>query len=230
MPLRNEHLSVLWPLFAVLIAIGLWLGVKAGGDNLLKNSVAPSGIGSLERAGNKDEAGKVIRSWNQPALDERTRREIDKPSLLFRLLSNDGRPLTEVAKRSLVFDLFFIVFYTSAMAVACLLAATEIAVRQKKRKESRLVKVGIRLAYLQILTAMVDVLENFALWRMLRNSTSEALLNSRTSDLWPAMAYVCSIAKYTLVALSLTYVLLAFIFWLADSRQKPARKVSAVRA
>jgi hypothetical protein len=219
MPLKDKHLSALWPLFAFLIAISLLLGVKAGGDRLLTNTIAPSGIGSLERAGSVDEARKVIRSWNQKAPDERNRSEIERPSLFFSLFSNDGRVLSQIAKRSLVFDLFFIIFYTSTMAVACLLAATEIAIRRLKRKESRLVKLGIYLAYLQILTAAFDVLEDFALWRVLSNSTF---------DLWPWLALVCSTAKYTLVVVSLIYILLAFIFWVADARHKPMPQVKAV--
>jgi hypothetical protein len=221
MPLRAEHLSVLWPLFAFLIATGLWLGVKAGGDRLLKNEDAPSGIGSLERAGSVVEAQKTISSWNQKAPDERTRSQIKNPSLLFRLFSYEGRMLTSVAKRSLVFDLFFILFYSSAMAVACLLAATEIAIRRRKQTASRLVRLGIRLASLQVVTAGVDILENFALWRM---------LSSSTLGLWPILAYVCSIAKWTLVAVSVLYVLLAFIFWLVDARHTPKRQAKAAAA
>lgn len=211
MPLRDIHLSVLWPLFPVLIAIGLWFGVKAGGDNLLKTREAPEGIGSLERAGSVDEAQRIIASWNHMAPERRTPREIDNSNFITLIISNDGRLLTSVAKRSLVFDLFFIVFYASTLAVACLLAATEIAVRRRK-SESRLVSVGIRLAYLQVVTASMDVLENFGLWRMLKNSTSE---------FWPQLAYTCSIAKYVLIIISLLYVFIAYLFWIAAYKQHP---------
>lgn len=211
MPLRDIHLSVLWPLFPVLIAIGLWFGVKAGGDNLLRTREAPRGIGSLERAGSVDEAQRIIASWNHMAPERRTPREIDNSNFITLIISNDGRLLTSVAKRSLVFDLFFIVFYASTLAVACLLAATEIAVR-RRNSESRLVSVGIRLAYLQVVTASMDVLENFGLWRMLKNSTSE---------FWPQLAYACSIAKYVLIIISLLYVFIAYLFWIAAYKQHP---------
>src|SRR5215510_3350628 len=216
MPLRDELLSILWPLFPVLIAISLWFGVKAGGDNLLRNKTAISGIGSLERAGTVDEARKIISSWNQRAPERRSQIEIKNESFLSRFLSNDGRMLTSVARRSLIFDLFFIVFYTSVMAAACLLAATEIALRRDKQK-SRLVSLGIKLAYIQLLTAGADLIEDVALWRMLSNSTSR---------LWPWLAYVCSWTKYALVATSLVYILLAFIFWVVDNRRHPAIKPS----
>ncbi|HUS11107.1 MAG TPA: hypothetical protein VMZ30_11635 [Pyrinomonadaceae bacterium] len=210
MPLREKHLRILWPLIPALIAISFWFGVKAGGDNLLKNKTALSGIGSLERAGGVEQAQWIIQSWNQKAPDRRTQSQIEKPNFLASILSNDGRMLTEVAKRSLLFDLFFIFFYSSAMAVACLLAATEIAVRRPKRESSNLVAVGICLAYLQILTATIDMLEDLALWRMLSGATSR---------LWPWVAYSCSIAKYVLLAISLMYVLTAFVFWVIDHRQ-----------
>lgn len=213
MPLQDKHLGVLWPLFPVLIAIGLWFGVKAGGDNLLKTPEARQGIGSLERAGSIDEAQKIIASWNQMAPERRTPREIENANFLARIISNDGRMLTSVAKRSLVFDLFFILFYTSTLAVACLLAATEIAVR-RRNSESRLVSLGIRLAYLQVVTGSMDVLENLGLWRMLENSTSA---------FWPRLAYACSIAKYALIIISLLYVFIAYIFWIIDHKQNSTK-------
>src|ERR1044072_826799 len=102
MPLRDKHLVILWPLFPALIAFGFWFGVKAGGDNLLKNKTALSGIGSLERAGNVKQAQWIIESWNYKAPDSRTQSEIEHPNFISSILSNDGRMLTEVAKRSLV--------------------------------------------------------------------------------------------------------------------------------
>jgi hypothetical protein len=220
MPLQDKHLSILWPLFPVLIAISIWFGVKAGGDKLLKNQTARSGIGSLERAGSLQEAQKVIASWNHVAPERRTPREIENSNFLTRILSNDGRLLTSIARRSLVFDLFFILFYTSALAVACLLASTEIAVRRNKT-ESRLVALGIRLAYFQILTGGFDGLEDLALWRMLQGSVC---------PFWPPFAYVCSVVKYILIAASLLYVLIACIFWVIDHKQHQASKPRAVTA
>lgn len=99
------------------------------------------------------------------------------------------------------------------MAVACLLAAVEIAVRRRK-ENSRLVAIGIRLAYVQILTASVDVLEDFALWRMLSGSILR---------FWPWIAFTCSISKYILLAISLSYVCVAFVFWVMDHKRKHSR-------
>ena len=217
MPLRDKHLSILWPLFPALIAISLWFGVKAGGDNLLKNPIAPHGIVSLELAGSVPQAQRIIQSWNKKVPDQRTQSDT-KNRKFFSFLSNDGRMLTEVAQRSLIFDLFFIVFYASTLAVACLLAATQIAVRRRKQEESRLVTAGIRLAYAQIITASFDLLEDVALWIMLSGSTWK---------IWPWLAYGCSIAKWAFVVISLAYVLIAFVFWVIDHRQDQQRAVPA---
>ena len=220
MPLRDQYLSVLWPLFPVLIAISFWFGVKAGGDNLLKNNTARSGIGSLERAGSVEQAQWIIQSWKQAVPDERSASDIEHQRFISSILSNEGRIRIEVAKRSLVFDLFFILFYASAMAVACLLAATEIAVR-RHNEDSRLVAIGIRLAYLQILTAGFDLLEDFALWQMLRGSTFR---------IWPLVAYVSSISRYVLLAISLLYVFTAFIFWVMEDRDTSSSRPLASRS
>ena len=216
--MREGYLSILWPLLPVLIAISCWFGVKAGGDNLLQNDTARSGIGSLERAGSVKEAQAIIESWKHQVPDRRSQADIEKQYAVSHWFSNQGRMLTEVAKRSLLFDLFFIVFYASAVAVACLLAATEIHCRSRKPKP-RLVALGMQLARLQIVTAGFDLIENFALWRM---------LSAPLSNPWPSIAYVSSIAKFTLVGVSLFYIFIAFVFWVIDHRRRPLRRTLSV--
>ena len=202
----------------MLIAISCWFCVKAGGDNLLQNDVARSGIGSLERAGSVKEAQKIIESWKHQVPERRSQADIEKQYAVSRWFSNQGRMLTEIAKRSLLFDLFFIVFYASAVAVACLLAATEIHCRSRKSRP-RLVALGMQLARLQIVTAGFDLIENVALWRMLSASLSNP---------WPWIAYVSSIAKFTLLAVSFCYVFIAFVFWVIDHRRRPLRRTVSV--
>ncbi|HEX5876477.1 MAG TPA: hypothetical protein VFY60_17655 [Pyrinomonadaceae bacterium] len=202
----------------MLIAISCWFGVKAGGDNLLENDTAQSGIGSLQRAQSVKEAQAVIESWQQQVPERRSQADIEKQYAVTRWFSNQGRTLTEVAKRSLLFDLFFILFYTSVVAVACLLAATEIHCRSSKPKP-RLVRLGLRLARLQILTVAFDLIENVAVWRM---------LSAPVSNPWPWIAYHSSVAKFTVLAVSLFYVFIAFIFWVIDHRRRPIRRTLPV--
>jgi hypothetical protein len=195
----------------VLIAISCWFGVKAGGDNLLQNDIARNGIVSLACAGSINEAQAIIDSWKHQVPVRRSQADIEKQNVVWRWFSNQGRFLTDVARRSLLFDLFFIVFYASAMVVACLLAATEIHCRSRKPRP-RLVALGVQLARLQIVTASFDLMENVALWRM---------LSAPLSNPWPWIAYVSSIAKFTLLAVSVVYIFIAFFFWVVDHRRRP---------
>ena len=212
--MREGYLSILWPLLPVLIAISCWFGVKAGGDDLLQNDTARSGIVSLELAGSVNEAQAIVDSWKHQVPERRSQADITEQNAVSRWFSNQGRTLTEVARRSLLFDLFFIVFYSSVVAVACLLAATEIHCRSRKPRP-RLVALGMQLARVQIVTAGFDLIENIALWRMLSASLSNP---------WPWIAYVSSIAKFTLVAVSLFYIFIAFVFWVIDHRRRPLRR------
>lgn len=215
MPLREGYLSLLWPLLPVLIAISCWFGVKAGGDNLLNNNIAaPYGIISLELAGSVEEAERIISTWRRRVPDWRKESEARNQGEFSRFFSNQGRMLTEVATRSLIFDLLFIGFYASTMAVACLLAATEIHCRSRKPKP-RLVALGMKLALLQMVTAGFDLVENLALWRML---SAEVVTNP-----WPWIAYVFAMAKFSLLGFSLLYIVIAFGFWVVDHR-RPLRK------
>lgn len=201
----------------MLIAISCWFGVKANGDNLLENDVARRGIVSLELAGSVNQAQLIINSWQYKVPERRSDDEVKKQGRIFRAFTNQGRMVTDVAKRSLIFDLFFISFYASAMAVACLLAATEIHCRSRKPKP-RLVALGMRLALLQLATAAFDVAENFALWRMLSGSVRNP---------WPWIAYGFAAAKFTLLGVSIVYIFVAFGFWLVDHRRPSMRKTIA---
>jgi hypothetical protein len=198
LPLKYLRSSALWPAVALLIALNLWLGIKAGGDRLLTNTVATQGIVSLETAGSAERAGAIILSWTK---------------------TPDGISLRSVALHSLIYDGFFIIFYTITLALGCFIAAGIIEVRHRKLKDLGLVKLGLILARLQVLTAALDFLEDIALWRMLSNSTS---------SLWPSLARWCAIPKFALIAVSLLYILLAFIFRLGESHQRrPSRQRQA---
>lgn len=195
LPLKYLQSSVLWPVVALLIAINLWLGIKAGGDSLLNNVTAPQGIVSLETAGSVERGRNIIQSWNKKTTDE--------------------IPLRSIALHSLIYDYIFILFYTFTLALVCLIAAGAINENHEKLKHLGLVKLGVGLARIQILTAALDAIENIALWRMLREATS---------TIWPVLAKWCAFTKFGLIAVSLIYIMLAFIFWIGESHQrKPSR-------
>jgi hypothetical protein len=183
--------TFLWPAIALVIAINLWLGIKAGGDNLLENPSARWGIVSLEMAGTTERAKVILQSWTRK--------------------SPEGIPLRAIASRSLVYDYFFMIFYTATLAMACLIAATVIETRHQQLKGLGFTKLGTALARLQAVILILDALENIALWRMLRGSGS---------DIWPVLAKACAIPKFGLIAATFAYILFVFVIRLGESKQR----------
>ena len=183
--------TALWPAIALVIAINLWLGIKAGGDNLLENSNARWGIVSLEMAGSADRAKVILQSWNRR--------------------SPEGTLLRAIALRSLVYDYFFMVFYTATLAMASLIAATLIETRHPKLKRLGLTKLGTAFAHTQIVILVLDAVENIALWRMFQPSGSYV---------WPVLAKSCAIPKFGLIAVTFAYILFVFVIRLGESKQR----------
>ncbi|HEX8747235.1 MAG TPA: hypothetical protein VF717_08540 [Pyrinomonadaceae bacterium] len=182
----------LWPLIALLIAINLWLGIKAGGDNLLRNSAAPNGIISLEVAGSMGAAEAIMQSWN-------------------RLLPDGTTLLLDVARQSLKWDYVFILFYTITLALGCLISASIIDTRHEKLKRLGLVKVGWMLICSQVLVAALDATENVALWMVLHGSKSNS---------WPVLSKWCAVPKFGLIGISFFYMFLTFIIWIGESHKR----------
>lgn len=101
---------------------------------------------------------------------------------------------------SLGFDFFFIVVYAGAIALACILLARSL-------KKPPLVLIGVILAWMQLVAALMDSTENFALIQLLLGSSRE---------LWPSLARSCAIVKFSLVGLGLIYIILgAFLVLVA---------------
>lgn len=191
----------LWPVIALVIAINLWLGIKAGGDSLLENQNARWGIVSLETAGSTDRAKVILLSWSQK--------------------SPDGISLRRIALRSLIYDYFFMLFYTATLAMACLIAATIIETRHPTLKRHGLTKLGTALARLQIVVLVLDAVENIALWRMLRGSGSY---------FWPLVAKSCAVPKFGLIAVTFAYVFFVLVVRASENQSTRGPRVAATQA
>ncbi|MDX6574650.1 MAG: hypothetical protein QOE96_603 [Blastocatellia bacterium] len=182
----------LWPAIALVIAINLWLGIKAGGDNLLEIPPAARwGIVSLEMAGTVDKAKAILQVWARK--------------------SPEGIPLRTIALHSLIYDCGFLVLYTATLAMACLISATLIDTRHPKLARMGLAKLGRGLAHLQGVVAALDTVENIALWRILRSSGLYV---------WPALAKACAVPKFALIAITFTYILVVFVVRLGEIKQR----------
>lgn len=140
-PFDKIPVQARWPLLALLLALSLWLGTKAGADGYLYNSqIAPDGIVSLEMAGNAADAHRIIRFW-------------------------DLWGARDAARYSIRFDYVFLVFYSATIALACIMAAPLMGKGRLWHK-----RLGYVLAWAQWLAALFDAGENVALLKMLSAS------------------------------------------------------------
>ena len=97
---------------------------------------------------------------------------------------------------SLGFDYLFMPLYSTTIGLACLWAGS--ALRQRGW---RLAGLGVPLAWVLWLAAIVDAVENVALWRLLEGSAAP----------WPAIAWWAATIKFSLILLGLLYTLLALV-------------------
>jgi hypothetical protein len=126
----------------------------------LNTEVAPLGIVSFELAGELSLAQSMVESWGPT-----------------------GRVY---AGLNLGLDYLFMVAYSSAIALGCVLVARSLSPR-----------VGVLLAWAQFGAALLDAVENYAL--------IQVLLGSQQA-LWPAVARWCAIPKFLIVAAGLAYI------------------------
>jgi ribosomal protein S18 acetylase RimI-like enzyme len=140
-------------------------------DGPLKTSAAPSGIISFEFAGNLDNARNIVSSWDDSARIH--------------------------AGFSLGIDYVFLLSYSSAIALGCVLVARRLLVRF-----GSLGLLGIGLAWAQFGAALLDAVENYALLRVLLDSDWPT---------WPVIARWCAIPKFAIVIAGLLYIGVAFL-------------------
>jgi hypothetical protein len=98
----------------------------------------------------------------------------------------------EHAVFSVWLDYLFLLTYSTAISLGCLWAASQV------RERRWLASVGLYLAWLQWLAALLDAIENVGLLNM---------LGGRTAQPWPLIAQWFAIPKFLLIALGLIYAL-----------------------
>jgi hypothetical protein len=161
-----------WLAFGLLLAITVWLGMKTGGTP--KTEAAPYGIVSLDLAGNEEAADRIITSWNDKGVHD--------------------------ALTSLYFDNFWLLVYSTTIALACVMAADVL-----HTPRSLEYNLGIVFAWAQWLAALLDRIENVALERMLRGTVESP---------WPQIAQWCATPKFLLIIAGIGYVVIGLIVWL----------------
>lgn len=174
--------SIRWPVFAVLLATTLWLGTKANGGGLLYNAyVAPNGIISLELAGTLESAEKIKTFW-------------------------DSWGARKEAISSIYFDYIYLLFYSTTMALACVLAAGKLAHRWPSMG-----RLGIYLAWGQWVAALSDAIENFALLKILWTPDSSYWRG------WPVLASTFASVKFTIILIAIIYILITPVPWVIET-------------
>ncbi|RLT45540.1 MAG: hypothetical protein DWI57_00195 [Chloroflexi bacterium] len=88
-------------------------------------------------------------------------------------------------------DFLWLLCYSTTISLACVWAAGVLG------RSNFLAKIGIFLAWLLWLAALLDAVENVALLQMLGGSTQSP---------WPQLAYGCALVKFDIVILGLLYV------------------------
>jgi len=147
--------------FVVLLALTLVVMVSLNAlGRPLNTEVAPLGIVSFELAGELSLARSMVESWGQTG--------------------------QVYAGLNLGLDYLFMVAYSSAIALGCVLVARSLSRR-----------VGLLLAWAQFGAALLDAVENYALIQVLLGSQQV---------LWPLVARWCAIPKFLIVAAGLVYV------------------------
>lgn len=91
-------------------------------------------------------------------------------------------------------DYLFMLTYSHAIGLACVLTA---------RRLNRFAKAAYWLASLQLVAAVLDAVENYALWKLMIGSSSET---------YPAIAMYCAAPKFLLVVLGLLFCFLGLFF------------------
>jgi hypothetical protein len=147
--------------FVVLLVLTLAVMVSLNAlGRPLNTEVAPLGIVSFELAGELSLAQSMVESWGQTG--------------------------QVYAGLNLGLDYVFLVTYSSAIALGCILVARSLSPR-----------AGLLLAWAQFGAALLDAIENYAL--------IQVLLRSQQA-LWPVVARWCAIPKFLIVAAGLAYV------------------------
>lgn len=153
-----------------VLALVVMAGLQVLGGPL-KTEASPLGIVSFEFAGDLTTAQRMLDAWG---------------------------PRGQVyAGLNLGLDYLFIVAYTGAIGLGCVLVAHSFS-----RGAASLSAAGVVLAWAQLAAGALDCVENYALIQVLLGS-------QRT--LWPALARSCALPKFVIVALGLGYVVLGAI-------------------
>jgi hypothetical protein len=167
---------MLWIIFLILLFLAAWVGIFKA-DPHLENKKFKRPMLAFELAGSVEESRRVLELSEEG--DQRAR---------------------EKFRTALLWDFVFIFLYPASTAVACFIATRFLSARGIID-----FKYGLMIMCLQLLAAILDVTENFALLRILRGPIESP---------WPQIARWCSIPKFVIVGAGTLYALTGGVTWL----------------
>lgn len=176
--LKTADYLGLWVAFLLLTFLALWVGDRAA-PHLENKEQLPfkRPMFAFELAGDADKARKVLDESEKADKDARAK-----------------------FKTALGWDFLFILIYPLCGAVGCLLV-----IKFLSTHELTGVRPGFVLLALLPLAAILDVVENYALLKILRGPIESP---------WPEIAKWCAIPKFAIVGLVLLYELFGVVMWI----------------
>jgi hypothetical protein len=121
-----------------------------------------------------------------------------------RMIESWGRRGQVFAGLSLGLDYLFLVAYAGSIGMGCVLIAQNVSKRGNK-----LTNLGVLLAWALLVAGLLDMVENYALIRVLLGSQRE---------MWPMVAQWCALPKFLIVVLGLAYILIGGVVSLLERR------------
>lgn len=163
-----------WTAFIVLIVLFLVSG-RLTRQDALTTKESPWSVISMELAAyEKGKAQKIIKAWSEPE---------DKLGF---------------ARRHLFWDsVFFIPVYSTLLALGCVMAA-----RVLHHEGTRAYDMALFVAWLPWLAGLLDLIENYAIWKMLDGFKGEGL---------PWLATAPATLKFIIIIATLAYSLVGLV-------------------
>lgn len=106
----------------------------------------------------------------------------------------------EKAQQSVQADYVFIVLYAAGF-ITCILLLSRLSRHELLRKTGRFITVLVPIA------AICDVIENIAMTRT---------LSGAASNFYVALAYDMAVAKFSIIILTLIFLLICLLFWIGS--------------
>lgn len=100
----------------------------------------------------------------------------------------------DAAQMTHYLDLLYLFTYAVALSAACVV----VAARAADRGRTQLAALGPRIAWLAVAAAALDAVEDVAIL---------LVLDGRTAQPWPAIAFGCSVVKFALLAVVIVYLI-----------------------